>query len=352
MRIFFRFLAIIITLIFFSEILARIALTSPANNIPDNELGWTYKPNSTIFFTREGNATNKINSMGFNDDELDINNDKIHILVLGDSITEALQVPKSSNFTSVAETMAPCFSVYNAGRSGLSPVHYPIVLSRVADTISPALTVIVVTSGDMVEIMNGKYEIIRDDSNKIIELYLNEKPLSKFRIKIDPIISRSALATYLAQRVKALLINKHQENTAVNSNQTATAYTDKLRIHEILVYLMEYMKSQTPVAILYIPNLEYDINRTATVDKKSSEFEHVLQDVANVTDIPILSTEPYMVDSYRKHGQPGAGFSNKNILHGHLNKLGHQAVAVAMLELTKSVGLPCPLMTNNEIKTY
>ena len=142
--------------------------------------------------------------MGFNDDDPDSDSGKVRILVLGDSLTEALQVQRQDNFTSIAETMEPCLDFYNAGRSGLSPVHYPTVLSRVKKSFTPALTVVVVTAGDMADINTGNFRIVRDDNKRIIDLQLKEEPLSRLRLALDPLLSRSALATYLVQRFRAI----------------------------------------------------------------------------------------------------------------------------------------------------
>ncbi len=347
MRIFFRLLATIAVLTTLSELFVRAALTLPAQSISDDELGWVYKPYSTVFFTREGRATNKMNSMGFNDDDPDVGGEKFHVLVLGDSVTEALQVPKSENFTSITEVMAPCLDLYNAGRSGLSPVHYPTVFSRVMRPVAPLLTVVVISSEDMFSIRDGNYEIIRDDTNKrIIGLRLNEKPLNKLRVKLDPILSRSALATYLMQRAKALLLNKHIENSTKDKIEVVTPDADEQRIHEILVYLFRDLNSKNPIAILYIPKMEYGANRVATVGKQSVEFEQLIKNAAKLAGVTVSSAEAYMKASYREHGQPGVGFANKNILGGHLNRLGHQATALALLELVANVGLQCPTVIN------
>ena len=118
------------------------------------------------------------------------------------------------------------------------------------------------------------------------------------------------------------------------------------QIQKILVYLIAKIDAETPTAILYIPNMNFDVNRVATETKESDDFKRLLTDATDVAGIPILSTGPHMIASYLKHGQPGAGFPNKNILHGHLNRLGHQATAVAMLELIKQSGLQCPSMNN------
>lgn len=115
MHIIFRLILILIFLVLFSEFFVRAVLTLPVQTLPDAELGWVYKPYSSILHTSEGRTVNKINMMGNNDTDHGFSEDKAHILALGDSVTDALQVPQYENFTSIAEDIAPCLDVYNAG---------------------------------------------------------------------------------------------------------------------------------------------------------------------------------------------------------------------------------------------
>lgn len=347
MGVSFRLFAILIVLTLLSEIIVRTVLVLPASSIPDQELGWVYKPYSTILHTIEGRAINTMNSMGFNDENPNVNGEKTQILIFGDSIVEALQVPRSENFTSKAEEMASCFDFNNVGRSGLSPVHYPTVLSRMAKYITPKLGVVVITSGDISDMTEGNYEVIREKIDKrIIGLRLKSKPLNRLRVKFDLIFSRSALANYLMQRAKALTINKRVQGSRSGKTMIATSDSEKKGILEILIYLLDSMNSKIPTAVLYIPKIEYGVNRMAKEHKQSVEFVQLIKNAVKVVGVQFLSTKAYMKASYREYGQPGSGFQNNYILGGHLNKFGHQATALALLELAENVGLRCPPMNN------
>lgn len=340
MQTFIRLSGIFIALILASELFVRAVLTLPSASTSDPELGWKYTPYSTIFHTSEGWAVNHMNSMGLNDDEPVLNSEKRRIIVLGDSLTEALQVPRSENFTSVAETIAPCLDVYNSGRSGLSPIHYPIVLSRVRKHIVPELAIVALSSSDISDLLNSKnYEPVRNAvDNRIISLHIKEKPLTTLRIWLDPIISRSALATYLMRRIKAMSIKNKDTNDPANKELSDV---DDAYIIELLEYLFSSMNTQVPVAVLYIQRLDYGEHRISTVGKQSAESESLIRNAAREAGVPFLSTRSYMKSSYQENGQPGTGFSNKNILAGHLNRLGHQATALALYDLVAAAGLKC-----------
>lgn len=338
---FFNLLIVVIALLLIGELFVRLLLTLPASDQSDHELGFMHKPNSVILHTREGYAVNKMNALGFNDRNLKLIDYDYQVLVLGDSITEALQVPQAYNFTSLVEKMFPCIDIYNAGRGGMSPVHYPIVLDRLFQFIEPDKVVIVISFGDIQDLNKKNFEIIRNRVNKnIISLKLKEQQLSKLRVMLDPLLSRSALATYLMRRLKAV---GSEEGKKI---QVVGKVRNDQDIKEILTYIFTQINSRVPVAILYHPEMKYGVKRTAVSTPRSTQFEGLVQGVAKSIGIPFMSTRFSMKDSYLKYGQPGVGFSNKNILGGHLNMLGHQATAKVLFNLLSEAGLMCSASNN------
>jgi len=67
---------------------------------PDRELGWSLRPNAEGWNTSEGDAYIRINSQGMRDEERSIPKPPgtLRIAVLGDSVTEARQVPLEETF--------------------------------------------------------------------------------------------------------------------------------------------------------------------------------------------------------------------------------------------------------------
>ncbi len=142
MSMLLRIGAVLVALLLTGEALTRAVLSNPVATQPDPDFGWTYTPHAEIFHTKEGWAVNRLNSMGFNDQEPGSKLAQTQVIVVGDSVTEALQVGQADNFTTLVEHQLPCLDVFNAGRSGLSPVYYSMVLNSLTNSLGPDLVIL------------------------------------------------------------------------------------------------------------------------------------------------------------------------------------------------------------------
>jgi hypothetical protein len=87
----------------------------PRFYVPDDEVGWAPNPGAAGWYTDEGRSYFKINSHGRHDADVAVPKplDTIRIAVLGDSFTEAKQVPIEQNFCSVLEhELRKCLAVH------------------------------------------------------------------------------------------------------------------------------------------------------------------------------------------------------------------------------------------------
>jgi lysophospholipase L1-like esterase len=107
--------------------LYRCPGAAPTFAVPNAVYGWTHPPGATVHAYAclgpeyEWSTTATFNSKGLNDDEVTTGRvaGQPRILVLGDSVTEALQVAREEGFTERLETMLdPGAEVINAGHSG------------------------------------------------------------------------------------------------------------------------------------------------------------------------------------------------------------------------------------------
>ncbi len=321
-----------------SELFLRLFVIAPAASIPDPQLGWVYRGNATILHSREGYARNELNSQGLNDKEYSPDEATRKIIAVGDSFTEALQVPRALNFTSIAEQNSPCINVLNAGRSGTTVIHYPVIVDRVErqlNGISFDDIVVVFSSGDIADIATSKFEVIHDNSGMDIkEIVLHERPLSRLRTMFDPVLSRSSLATYLKNRVAKLAIDPSIGQASREVTREVSNYRDP-KTEKLLQFVLNDLKRKAPTYALYIPRFRY------LADGESRETDHsirastIIQAAAESTGIPFTRVD-VLAESYRLTGKPPNGFHNNNIRSGHLNVVGHELVAQAFVELTQA----------------
>lgn len=75
-----------------------LGFITPSRQVFDADLGWQYIPESKIIYSSEGYAVHFLNELGMNDASLASKTNQKKILMLGDSFTEALEVPRTVNF--------------------------------------------------------------------------------------------------------------------------------------------------------------------------------------------------------------------------------------------------------------
>jgi lysophospholipase L1-like esterase len=147
----------------------------------DQDVGYTLRPNVEGWWKREGLTYIRINSHGFRDREHTITKPAgtLRIAVLGDSMTEAFQVPLEKAFWSVIERkIAECpvaaklkVEVLSFGVSGFSTARELILLRKRIWQYSPDVIVLLVTTGNDIR-----------DNSRTLNAYPNE-PLPYFVYK-------------------------------------------------------------------------------------------------------------------------------------------------------------------------
>lgn len=339
----------IVLIIVCTEIILRLFIISPTSTIPDEGLGWKYRPHAKILNANEGYSRNTINSAGLNDEELRSDSFKQKIIVLGDSYTEALQVSQSMNFTSIAEQKASCLDVLNAGQAGRNPVHYPLILERLATNTSFDKIVVVFSASDLDDLSKQNFKIAFDkEQTSIMEISLTEKGLSTTRLIVAPLLSRSSLLNYLKQRLKKLDIsfsfpyfitdnNIVSEKESLPINSSAMKDVNRIRAQKIFTFILKEIRTVAPTYALYLPSLKYHANGFSSESTASILTSEIVMSAAEATGIPFRRVNE-LAKIYRDTLQPPIGFNNSNIKGGHLNSSGHRATAIALLEL---IGAQC-----------
>ncbi len=331
-----RSIAIVAAIYVAGDLIVRFTLMSPAAVVFDEKLSWRHKPYATVFNSEEGWAVNTVNSMGFNDHDLAVDEQMNNVLVLGDSFTEAFQVSQSDNFTSVAERQLGCIEVINAGRSGLSPVQYSVVADRFLEETPASKLVIALTAGDFEDIRANEALLTWDTaSGRITDITLNENKLYWLRKRADVVFQYSALATYMKFRARTLINNVTSgDGPAVIDQSQADADTRKVR--EVLTYTFNTLNARLPLVAIYIPELHFLPDGQVESLPESLSFELLAKQVAEDVGIPFVSTRPVLAESYRRDYKPPFGFANSLIKEGHLNEKGHQVVGDTLASLVGS----------------
>ena len=310
-----------------AEVITRMFVTAPSNQIYDPILGFVYKPNSVHFNASEGGAHLCLNHLGLNSDPPTSKNGRRRILFLGDSITQAAQVPRQENFCSKLMQERPDLQVINGGRSDAGPLEYLEIYQRIKGDIQADAVAIVLTDGDLADMKRAKYDLSRNKDREIEDIQLHASARQRLKNMVQPLISRSALATHLMRRAKPLITRGGEiefKETSMTTSQVENG--DQITI-ELLSYIIKTISKNQKTFVIHIPNISYEKNHRASVSPSSLQATRIFNAAATNSGTNLITLDTPFIESYRQCGQPGHGFMNAVIGAGHINALGHAAVA-------------------------
>lgn len=352
MTLLLRVVCAVFVVLCFGEIAARHLLLSPTPQQYDAEIGFSYRPHADVFWGLEGFAHNRYNSLGLNSDELGPRRRPWRVLIIGDSYSEARHLPRSDNFASVAERLEPRLEVINAGRDGLNLATWPIVARRLVPTVKPDKIIIILSQGRLDDLSDELVQVTTDDFGAIRHLTYRIEASDSLKVHLSAIMQRSALATILAHRYKDLLTQKLRSfsdgvralsqsfvvNSAARAHEPAAAAAARPVSNEdkMLFVLME-LREIAPVAILYMPHLDYLPGNQAVIAASSLQRATIMRHLADEADVPFYAAIEEFLRHHRETGQTLHGFANSEILGGHLNVRGHAALGDALAQFARQL---------------
>ncbi len=355
--LFLRLAVILLFLLAGTELFLRQWVLTPSRQTFDPQLGFTYLGDRDILHTNEGRARIRLNSLGLNAaplPEIRAAAERLPtVLVLGDSYTEALQVARDRNFVSLAAQAAE-LNLVNAGRSGLGPLHYPALFTRLRDTIAPDALIICLTQGDIADARQTPYTLVRREGhNTISALNLSATANNRLRSFIEPLIHHSALATLMMRR-SALVIGGWRwpwddwpfpnavtaQNRGAAQNPGTASHTDPQNpddVYSAIIFQLAALRSEIPTALLYIPTFRYAAGGVILETAQSRRDWHIFEAIAAELSLPLVHAGDAMRADYARDHMPLTGFRNSTLGHGHLNENGHRAVAETLAAVARKL---------------
>ncbi len=329
--IWIRALLVAAVLLGAGEGVTRAFLTSPSGQGFDPELGWGWVPGTVIANYKEGGAPFVVNELGANDDPVSPKQGKLRILGLGNSFMEALQLPRSQNYTSRLEALAPGVDFVNLARSAMGPAHYPVVLRRHVDALDPDLVVVGLGEGDLFS-FGGGVELVKE-GGRVVDVKLRAESKDQLKESFRPLLAHSALATHLMRRLKPLVAGLLADDPGpapVGPRDLRPAF-EAMRI-----VMRQVVAVGRPVVVLFVPGMDYLASGETRINDAAADalVRAAVREVELETGKPIpwLDAGGALADLYRRTGKPGHGFHNLRVGTGHLNAAGHDAVARVLVD--------------------
>ncbi len=163
--------SLVVALLAAEVALRALGYSAPVWYQPDPQLGWTLRPGAAGWYTGEGRTWVKVNLEGRRDRDtlLEKPPDVYRIAVLGDSYSEAMQVPREQAFWALLPArLAACgfaagkrIEVLNFGVSGYGTAQEYIALETRAMRYRPDLVLLQFTNGN--DVKNNSFALDEED---------------------------------------------------------------------------------------------------------------------------------------------------------------------------------------------
>jgi hypothetical protein len=312
--------AAVAALLVWEAILENCMLRDP-DGVNSPILGRIMKPGIYLQGT-EGYCKTRINSLGMRGTEiLPKTAAEYRILMLGDSLTEALQVSDDKTFvhllqTKLARNTGREISTINAGRSGASPAYYIHLSNFFHSSMDQDYVIIEILEDFPTRIFDKTKEfyVIKEGAEYVTVTNFRDyyiwQMFPSFKL-IKPFVASSTFK--IALNTIPMMLDKRKSNMA----STEQGDMPTIFYGDIIDWTLKTLKNDYPrMAILYI-----------TVNKSESNIESLLKSSASKYDLDIINMRLIISNYYLTHCQPVNGFDNTIPGDGHLNEIGHAMVA-------------------------
>lgn len=319
MRPALTFSATLLALLLLLEFVLRTWLVAPLSRSWDEELGELNRPGARIVMAREGHGVHRINRLGLIGPELDTDRTRRRLLLLGNSFTEALNLPRDRGLAGRLERHRPAVEVVNAAHSGHKLAHQLVLFERLLEPVDPDLVALQLI--DAAPFVEGELHLGRTDTGwRIVPAPVPGDLRARIKGITDPAASRSALLTMVLQRAHTLLVREEHD----------APVQDLARYRSAARWIVERIDRRgRPLVLFVVPTLDYGLGRCVERRPRVRAIQHEL---AAELGLPLVDPTEAFCAHYLATREPAHGFHNLVVGEGHLNAIGHRILAAELAE--------------------
>lgn len=321
------------------SVMAGLLLWRSPGYVDDPTLGRIYRPGIYVNGT-EGFSWSRINSLGMRSPEISakVAGEK-RILFLGDSFTEAFQVPVRKTFAlrtaAALSARGTRVNAVNAGRSGASPANYIALAPWYTARVRPDVVVVQVSGQDFrkdvenpdrnfyLRRSGGSFKTVFNSDFQSSNALLQRLPVLEpvLEVPVARLASENVWKVVSGQRPQQRFLGlggaKREAKSAVES-------PDASKVDTALVdwTIAELAKEYPHVIVLYLPHTDF-----MTGSGWPGPIRDALAAACARNGVPFVDAMgPFEVSFERGRVAP-TGFANSTPGKGHLNSVGHAIVA-------------------------
>jgi lysophospholipase L1-like esterase len=305
----------------------------------ESPIGRHMNPNSRIIHSDEGYFSDITDNNGLNNDPTEFSGREV-LLVLGDSHTEATEVPRSDNFCSkVRKKLKPGVIVYNAGASGNSMANYIYYGRSLRQFFNPDVILIQVTQSDFTsDATNPGHPChIQKTGNNFVIAAGKQISFSK---AITWAVTHVPLLPYAYRKAKGFLNNWKSDRAPFlpHARISDSITPDDPAIESLVSWEIGQLKDcyGDKVVILYLPETPRPGKNNTIVWDDPDPVRRIVENECRRQGISYVYTGEAFERLLKEHNQFPRGFPNSVIGKGHLNSQGHEVVASVLMEVLQA----------------
>lgn len=308
----------------------------------DAQWGRRFPPYAQVTWGTEGLGRMQMDAYGFNNDPqpTDWLQSLTRIAILGDSHTEALQVPREENFSSLLQTrLGPNRQVLNLGMGDNSLAHYLLTAKTIQDHFRPDIVVVQVTAEDFTaDAFNPAKSVrlaVKPEGGFTLVTQIGLAPIQKIKQKLSSVpmmgdLLEASLIKYGFQRAQRLRDSFQVGETVVASPEERASAEPSYDVSKAIHWeLSELRKTFPTLMIVYLPWAPMMEGKAVKLveDQKYLAVKSILIQETARLDIPFVDITDSFVRDFQEHKTLPRGFGNTRPGFGHLNARGHDLVA-------------------------
>ncbi len=304
----------LITSIFFWEIIIRnlIFYFPYINYVYENSItGRRYEPNETIVYGIEGFGRIKTDSCGYNNDHIDSKKQKLRIIALGASNTEALQIERSKNFCSRLMALSNNkVEVVNLGIAGNSITDHILFADGINNVFQPDLVIVELNWSDMIDYGDNDFKMVYVKYNNDYFSIVVKKGDVPLLTKIRRYKKFSAFFQYSLRRMREFFIDPRLRSEAASFK----IFPEKENFYRsIIKWKISKLKEKyhNLVLLLLKPRVPNPNNKVIEEKKDPQEefIKNLIKKISKEENIPFIDPEISFLNYYNNNK---INYSNNN----------------------------------------
>lgn len=312
------------------EIALRIIIYNPPfNSVRTNWFGWAVPQGSYTLWGKEGYAITRFSGKIPGEIQTPFEGGE-DILVLGDSFTEALQVPNDQKYASVAESIlyrdGYNFDLHNLGDSGLAMADYVSRIPKYKTLYNPKAIIVQLKTNDFIEAFNKEqHNYFVAKNSQIVDIIHTEKIKGKF--SVADTLSPNFIFTLWEHGQGRFGALKKEQKTTPPALQTSDATLTEIQQFDANLAKQEMnllleASDEVPLILIVLPSAPRISGGHMEIN--DPEHESLMSFLSNYPQVilvdPLAEFQNLALSGYL----PMGFFNSTNPGSGHLNRYGHE----------------------------